>query len=387
VLEEGVDEISKVTFTTLTKPVTGVEEIEVVIDPGSSNVFPLTFPIVFGYGTTRFWGNIHTWKELKEDLYQVEAYSKLWQLKNEKVPYTEIAFTAKRGDFIAQQLLLEHTDWCDTSELDELEVIPFKHFVDVDILTALAELCELLGMIYVWEPDTHYFRIIAPGALESVTLIDTKYINDEAWIEDSTDVINRVFVKGGRIDDDEEEPFITKFAWDGASALKYGTRDYTYADEAITNEETAQKLADGYLALHKDPIRTGEANDVPFDPVLRIGELVEVRQTKYDGVYVVQEIHANLATMTMDVRFTSVPRGLSYEIRDMQRELGRVKRNALKMYEKGKPILVRTEMLRRASDIAPSVSAIFGLALDFQIPAELGGLSIGPDTIHRRKEA
>jgi len=225
------------------------------------------------------------------------------------------------------------------------------------------------------------------GALESVTLIDTKYINDEAWIEDSTDVINRVFVKGGRIDDDEEEPFITKFAWDGASALKYGTRDYTYADEAITNEETAQKLADGYLALHKDPIRTGEANDVPFDPVLRIGELVEVRQTKYDGVYVVQEIHANLATMTMDVRFTSVPRGLSYEIRDMQRELGRVKRNALKMYEKGKPILVRTEMLRRASDIAPSVSAIFGLALDFQIPAELGGLSIGPDTIHRRKEA
>ena len=368
---EGIDEIAKATFTIPTQTLVGSEDIKISADIGN------------GY-KRRFWGNITSHIEGEYNEIEIEAESKEALFKGENVPYTEIAYTSKTGDWIVKQLVLDFLDWCDTSALAVLDTIAYVHFVEGNILDALTEIAEMCNKYWFWEPEDGKIRFVASGDLTSGTTINTEYISEEDWIEDETQIKNMIHIKGGHVDGNPSNALVIKIAWDGESDQQYKRREYTHADEKIINESTAQKLADGLLALYKDPIETGEAYDVPYDEKLQVGRTVPISQTLHDGTYLIKTVEIDYEYETMNIQFSEMPWMLSHEIRDMQKELAILKRNAINTYESGKPILIKKELLKRGSSV--TVTETFNDEMTFPVtfPGTFGGLSLISDSIHKR---
>ena len=368
---EGIDEIAKATFTIPTQTLVGSEDIKISADVGN------------GY-KRRFWGNITSHIETEYNEIEIEAESKEALFKGENVPYTEVAYTSKTGDWIIKQLLLDFTSWCDTSALAVLDTIGYVHFVEGNILDALTEIAEMCNKYWFWESETGEIHYVASGDLTSGTTINTIYISEEDWIDDETEILNMIHIKGGHVDGNPSNALVIKIAWDGESEQKYERREYTYACEEMINESTAQKLADGLLALHKDPIETGEAYDVPYDELLKVGRTVPISQTLHDGTYLIKTIEIDYEYETMNIQFSEMPWILSHEIRDMQKELAILKRNAINTYESGKPILIKKEILKRGSSV--SLTETFNTEMTFPVtfPGTFGGLSLISDSVHKR---
>jgi hypothetical protein len=351
---------------------------------GNANVCTLDIENLTTSITRRFWGNIKSHVETEYNEIEIEAESKEANFKNEDVPYTEIAYTNKTGDWIVKQLVLDFLDWCDTSALVTLDTIPHVHFVDEKILDALTKIAEICDKYWFWEPEDGTIRYVESGDLASGTTINTEYISEENWIEDETEIRNMIHVKGGHKDDNPSNPLVIKIAWDSESEQKYGRREYTYADKEITNEDTAQKLADGLLALHKDPIETGEAYDVPYDEKLKVGRTVPISQTLHDGTYLIKTIEIDYEYETMNIQFSEMPWILSHEIREMQKELAILMRNAIQTYEGGKPILIKKELMKKGSTVSVTETFNSELTVPFNVPGTIGGLSLIKDSIHKR---
>lgn len=368
---EGIDEIAKATFTIPTRTIIGSEDIKISADVGA------------GY-KRRFWGNITSHIETEYNEIKIEAESKEALLKGENVPYTEIAYTSKTGDWIVGQLVLDFTSWCDISALAVLDTITYVHFVEGNILDALTEIAEMCNKYWFWEPETGEIHFIASGDLASGTTINTGYISEENWIEDETEIRNMIYVKGGHVDGNDANPLVIKIAWDGDSEQKYKRREYTHSDSEIINESTAQKLADGLLALHKDPIETGEAYDVPYDELLKVGRTVAISQTLHDATYLIKTIEVDYEYETMNIQFSEMPWMLSHEIREMQKELARLKRNAVTTYESGKPILIKKELMKKGSSVSLTETFNAEMELPITLPGTMGGLSLIQDSIHKR---
>ena len=369
VITEGLDRVATASFEMPYQAITGSADIKIKVS-----------------GTKRFWGNIDSYHETNDGMLAINAISKANELKHRLVPYTEIPYTAKDGGWIAKQMLAAFADdWCDSSGIsEELGTIAYIRFVGQTRAEALNDIADLLGLYWFWNPIDSVLHLTELGYLASSTMIPARHIVEDEWETDFAEIYNLIYIKGGPIDGDPANGYVTKFAWDAVSEYNYGSREYKpYVDNELINETVAQKLADALLAKYKDPLVMGVARGIPYDPNLKIGEMIVISDTSHDGTYLVQRLTIDFETWTMEATLSNLPLLFEQTIRNIQADLDRLKKAAIPLYEEGKPILIRMELMRRDSTVAVTESFEDALTLPFELPATLGGMMLDRDTVHR----